>query len=186
MPSTGFGSLAPSAPTFSSAPAAANNASSKFVAADAGDYIYAVIAVGDQGYSAPLIADGAGANAAKVTVAAGETVSLTVAASGVARGASQAPRYYRVYRSKAGGDLSTMRLIKEVIAGDNAATTITDHNDGADGQKYDCSPVIFAQHDPNVMEFVRLLDFIRRPLAETASVKPFLLMLFGSPIIKVP
>ena len=36
------------------------------------------------------------------------------------------------------------------------------------------------------MEFVRLLDFIRRPLAETASVKPFLLMLFGSPIVKVP
>jgi hypothetical protein len=36
------------------------------------------------------------------------------------------------------------------------------------------------------MEFVRLLDFIRRPLAETASVKPFLLMLFGSPVVKVP
>ena len=79
-----------------------------------------------------------------------------------------------------------MRLIKEIAAPSNAALLVTDLNDGADGQKYDCSPIIFAQHDPNVMEFVRLLDFIRRPLAETASVKPFLLMLFGSPVVKVP
>ena len=186
MPSSGFGSLAPDAPTFSAAPAAAGNAASKFNAADEGDYIYAVIAVGDQGYSAPLIADGAGANVAKVTVADGESVSFTIAASGKARGSSQAPRYYRIYRSKADGDLSSMRLIKEIVANSNAVNVVVDHNDGADGQKYDCSPIIFAQHDPNVMEFVRLLDFIRRPLAETASVKPFLLMLFGSPIVKVP
>ena len=42
------------------------------------------------------------------------------------------------------------------------------------------------QHDPNVLEFARLLDFLRRPLAEVATAKPFLLMLFGSPIVKVP
>lgn len=187
MPSSGFGSLAPDAPSFSVAPA--NNAAqagSKFSAADEGDYIYAVIAVGDQGYSAPLIADGVGANVAKASVNQGDSVTFTIAASGKARGSSQAPRYYRIYRSKADGDLSSMRLIKEIVAGDNAVTLVTDLNDGADGQKYDCSPIIFAQHDPNVMEFVRLLDFIRRPLAETASVKPFLLMLFGSPVVKVP
>lgn len=187
MPSSGFGSLAPDAPSFSVAPA--NNAAqagSKFQAADEGDYIYAVIAVGDQGYSAPLIADGVGANVAKVSVSQEDSVTFTIAASGRARGSSQAPRYYRIYRSKADGDLSSMRLIKEIVASDNAVTLVTDLNDGADGQKYDCSPIIFAQHDPNVMEFVRLLDFIRRPLAETASVKPFLLMLFGSPVVKVP
>lgn len=187
MPSSGFGNLAPDAPTFSVAPGEnAAAAGSKFNAADAGDYIYAVIAVGDQGYSAPLIADGAAGNAAKVSVALGDSVTFTIAASGKVRGASQAPRYYRVYRSKAGGDISSMRLIKEIAAPSNAVLLVTDLNDGADGQKYDCSPIIFAQHDPNVMEFVRLLDFIRRPLAETASVKPFLLMLFGSPIVKVP
>jgi hypothetical protein len=180
MPASGFGSLAPVAPAFSVAPAATNNAAgSKFKAADEGDYIYAVIAVGDQGYSAPTIA-------AAVSVVADDSVGFTIAASGLARGSSQAPRYYRVYRSSAGGDLSSMRLIKEIAAGNNQATAVNDLNDGADGQKYDCSPIIFAQHDPNVMEFVRLLDFIRRPLAETASVKPFLLMLFGSPVVKVP
>ena len=183
MPTSGFGSLAPAAPSFSALPSANNAAAgSKFKAADAGDYIYAVIAVGDQGYSAPVIADGVNA----VSVIADDSVTFSIAASGLARGSSQAPRYYRIYRSSAGGDLSSMRLIKEIAAPSNAVLAVTDLNDGADGQKYDCSPIIFAQHDPNVMEFVRLLDFIRRPLAETASVKPFLLMLFGSPIVKVP
>jgi len=186
MPAVGFGNRAPNAPTFNSVPAEGVNAASKFGAADAGDYIYAVIAVGDQGYSSPLIADGGAGNAAKVTVADGDSVTFIIDASGLARGAEKAPRYYRIYRSKANGDLSSMRLIKEIAAPSNAVLTVVDHNDGADGQKYDCSPIIFAQHDPNVMEFVRLLDFIRRPLAETASVKPFLLMLFGSPVVKVP
>ena len=40
--------------------------------------------------------------------------------------------------------------------------------------------------DPDVLEFARLLDFFRRPLAEVATSKPFLLMLSGSPIVKVP
>ncbi len=30
------------------------------------------------------------------------------------------------------------------------------------------------------------MDLIRRPLAETSTVKPFLLMLFGAPLVKLP
>jgi hypothetical protein len=183
LPASGFGSLAPAAPTITSAVPGAETVagSSQFVAGDP-TYKYAVVAVGDQGFSAPK-------KSVQINVNADEEVVLTIAATNLVRGASQAPRYYRIYRSGANQDGidSSYRLIAEIpCAGGAAATVFTDLDDGNNGQKYGCSPILFAQHDPQVMEFVRLLDFIRRPLAETASVKPFLLMLFGSPVVKVP
>ena len=51
---------------------------------------------------------------------------------------------------------------------------------------YNSSNIVFAQHTPDAMQFVRLLDLIRRPLAETSTIRPFLLMLFGSPVVKLP
>jgi hypothetical protein len=178
MPSTGFGQSAPSAPTFAVNPAAANNASSKFVAGDAGDYLYGVIAVNDKGYSSPLVRQNAGVDVA-LTIAAGQSASFTI--TGVA-----GVKYYRIFRSTKGGGRSTMQLIKEVAASGANNIVVTDHNDGADGSKHNTSKIVFAQHDPTIFEFARLLDFLRRPLAEVATVKPFLLMLFGSPIVKVP
>jgi len=52
--------------------------------------------------------------------------------------------------------------------------------------KYDTSKILVTQHDPGVMTFFRLLDFLRRPLAEVATTRPFLLMLFGAPAVLVP
>jgi len=180
MPSSGFGALAPAAPVLTSQTVQGETVagSSQFVAGDP-EYQYGIIAVGDQGYSAPL-------KPAKVNINENEEIEIVIAASGLNRGSSRAPRYYRIYRTAAGASADSFRLIAEIPAADNAATTFVDLDDGNNGQKYDCSPILFAQHDPTVMEFVRLLDFIRRPLAETASVKPFLLMLFGSPVVKVP
>lgn len=179
MPSAGFGltSQRPAAPVVSVAAAAAAAAGSAFAAGDAGDYRYSVIAVNEMGYSDPVSVS------AGLAVVAGDGVSFTLAAASDAL-------YYRLYRSSADGDASTLKLIKEIpaarVAGAAAATAFEDLNDGADGQKYDCSPIMFVQHDPQVLQLVRLLDFIRRPLAETASIRPFLLMLFASPIVKVP
>ena len=73
-------------------------------------------------------------------------------------------------------------FVFEVAANANGATTIDDNQD----VKYNSSKVLIASHDPGVMEFVRHLDFLRRPLAEVATTRPFLLMLFGSPVVKVP
>lgn len=180
LPSSGFGADAPAAPAITSETVQAETVagSSQFLAGDA-LFKYAIVAVGDQGYSAPLKSNA-------VNINQDEEFELVISASGLARGASKAPRYYRIYRTAANGSDETMRLIAEIPAADNAVTTFVDLDDGNNGQKYGCSPILFAQHDPQVMEFVRLLDFIRRPLAETASVKPFLLMLFGSPVVKVP
>lgn len=155
------------------ASANAVNAASKFGASDAGDYIYSIIGVGPKGLSKMKVL-------AAETVAQGESVTITLPADA---------NYsmYRIYRSAK--DLDSGHLLIAECAADG--TDFVDHNDGistdkSNQQKYGCSPILLAQHDPQVMEFVRLLDFIRRPLAETASVKPFLLMLFGSPIVKVP
>jgi len=87
--------------------------------------------------------------------------------------------YYRIYRSSKDGGNSTLKKIAEIPAG-TATFDIT--SDLA----YNSSPIVFAQHTPDAMQFVRLMDLIRRPLAETSTVKPFLLMLFGSPLIKLP
>jgi hypothetical protein len=183
MPTSAFGAKAPATPAITSAVVGGevNADDSQFIGGDP-DYKYAVVAVGDQGYSAPI-------KSAVVSPTTDEILTLTITASGLAIGASTAPRYYRIYRSAANKtDVdSSYRLIAEIpCAGGANATTFVDLDDGNNGQKYGCSPVLFASHDPQVMEFVRLLDFLRRPLAEVASVKPFLLMLFGSPIVKVP
>jgi hypothetical protein len=177
MPSVGSGGSAPATPTFAVNPAAANNAAAKFAAGDAGDYIYGVVAVNSLGISAPLVRQNAGVDVA-VTVAAGQAVSFTI--TGVA-----GVKYYRIFRSLKNGSRNTAQLIKEIPA-TGANLVVTDLNDGADGSKYNTSKIVFAQHDPTIFEFARLLDFLRRPLAEVATVKPFLLMLFGSPIVKVP
>lgn len=185
MPSVGSGGAgAPLTPTFvaGQTPAAANNAASKFAAGDAGDYIYGVVAVSALGISSPLVRQNAGADVA-VTVAAGQAVSFQITA--MSNAGNGGVKYFRIYRSLKNGARNTAQLIKE-IPNTGANLTVTDLNDGADGSKYNTSKIVFAQHDPTIFEFARLLDFLRRPLAEVATVKPFLLMLFGSPIVKVP
>jgi len=143
------------------------DASSKFEAADAGDYIYRVVSVNNDGYSQPV-------NSAAVTVAAGEIVTLTIAAQADAV-------FFKIYRTEAGGLAENATLIGEIKSA-SGATTFIDSN----AVRPNCSKIVFVQHDPDVLEFARLLDFFRRPLAEVATSKPFLLMLFGSPIVKVP
>jgi hypothetical protein len=158
---------APSAPTLTSAVVAADSAS-QFVAGDAGDYFYKVVAVNNSGYSAPV------ASAAK-TIAAGDKVTLTIAQQDSAV-------YFKIYRTEVDGALGTEVLIDEVKATSGGATVWVDRNENIPNS----SKIVFVQHDQSIMEFAKLLDFFRRPLAEVATTKPFLLMLFGAPIVKVP
>jgi len=170
-PASASSSAAPAGPTISSV-AAAGTAGS-FTADDAGFYGYKVVAVSNDGFSA-------GVSSATVEVAASESVTVTIA------DASDAV-FYKIYRSDKAAtsgavDFATCRLIGEIANASGAPTAFVDHNLVIPNT----SKVVFVQHDPTVLEFVRLLDFFRRPLAEVATSKPFLLMLFGSPIVKVP
>ncbi len=119
-------------------------------------------------------------SAAAGEVALSEKVTITLADQADAV-------FYKIYRTDkaatAGAvDYSTARLIGEIKNTSGAPTVFLDDNSVLPNT----SKIVFVQHDPTVMEFVRLLDFFRRPLAETATAKPFLLMLFGAPIVKVP
>jgi hypothetical protein len=158
---------APANAVISSATASSDSAS-RFYAADAGDYIYRVVAVNNSGFSAPV-------SSSAVSVSLGEKVTLSIA--------NQADAvFFKIYRTEAGGAEESATLIGEIKAASSGATSFIDLN----AVRPNTSKIVFVQHDPDVLEFARLLDFFRRPLAEVATSKPFLLMLFGSPIVKVP
>lgn len=161
-PSGAIGSLSTDnayvAPAFAVVPDATSNL-------PAGKYFYKVVAVGKSGALAPV-------QSAELTVNAGEKVTITLSSDANVN-------YYRIYRSELNGTASTCRMIAR-LAGDG-----TDYEDKGQ-HAYNSSNIVFAQHTPDAMQFVRLLDLIRRPLAETSTIRPFLLMLFGSPVVKLP
>ena len=161
-PSGAIGSLSTDnayvAPAFAVVPDATSNL-------PAGKYFYKVVAVGKSGALAPV-------ESLELTVNAGEKVTITLSSDANVN-------YYRIYRSELNGTASTCRMIAR-LAGDG-----TDYEDKGQ-HAYNSSNIVFAQHTPDAMQFVRLLDLIRRPLAETSTIRPFLLMLFGSPVVKLP
>lgn len=175
-PSAASSASAPAVPalTGGGAIAAGAHASSKFIADDAGDYIYKAVAVSltddTGGYSAPL-------TTAAVTVAAGDRVTFTINnPAGV--------DYYRIYRSTKNGDATTCILLGEFpvnVLGDGGKTLIADANHTIPGT----SEIVFVSHDPTMLQFYRLLDLTRRPIPVPKTKHEFLLMLFGSPLVKV-
>lgn len=171
-PSSASGtSGAPANPTINSV--VAGNSGSLFTADDAGYYGYKVVAVNNSGFSAAV-------SGSAVEVALGEDVTITIADQSDAV-------FYKIYRSAKAStaqavDFATCKLIGEIRNASGQVTSFVDGNEVIAG----ASKIVILQHDPQVLEFVRLLDFFRRPLAEVATSKPFLLMLFGSPIVKVP
>lgn len=133
-----------------------------------GNYIYKVVAVGKAGHSAVYTSP-----VQSVTEGSGNDNGVTITLT-----ADDNVNYFRIYRSEKNGTAATCRLIARVKNGQNYVDLGQD--------KYNTSNIVFAQHTPDAMQFVRLLDLIRRPLAETSTIRPFLLMLFGSPVVKLP
>ena len=162
------GSLA--APTVQVAAAAGANAASKFVAADNGDYIYRVVAVGDNGISAPV-------DTAAVTVAAGDQVTFTI------RHATHASvKYLRVYRSAKNATSADGALLIDEVKVTAQDTVITDNNENIPG----ASEILFLNFSPDYMCYYQMLSLVRRPLAQVDTNFPFLLMMFGAPAVKLP
>lgn len=131
-----------------------------------GSYIYKVVAVGKKGYNAPVISAAQAVN--------GDEVVITLPAGSDCM-------YWRIYRSEKDGSADTCKLVARIPQG-VAGATYTD----AGQHKYNTSNILFLQNTPDALEFMRLLDLIRRPLAQTSTVMPFLLMCFGSVQVKLP
>jgi plastocyanin len=162
------GSLA--APTVQVAAAAGANAASKFVAADNGDYIYRVVAVGDNGISAPV-------DTVAVTVGAGDQVTFTI------RHATHASvKYLRVYRSAKNATSADGALLIDEVKVTAQDTVIIDNNENIPG----ASEILFLNFSPDYMCYYQMLSLVRRPLAQVDTNFPFLLMMFGAPAVKLP
>lgn len=158
-------------------PTAAADASSKskFKAGDAGFYKYAVVAVNKLGFTLPIVSNA-------VQIGAGDKVSMKIARNGGNPAIS-----YKIYRTaKAASaeavNLDTLKFIMEVSASSMEGNTFADYNHFM----YGCSHIVFANHDPGQMAFAKLMDFMRKDLAQVSTTRPFLLLLFGSLMVKTP
>jgi hypothetical protein len=174
MPTTGSDSSL-TVNAFDSA-AAAPAAGSLFLAADAGDYQWGVIAVKSDGAYGPPRSTGT------ISVAAGDDVQIDL--DDIAEKAAGIV-YYRVFRTAKDDPTGTKFHLFDVPVnedGDATSTLITDLN----ATKPKTSKALVIKRDPMILEWVQLLPFMRRPLAEVATSRPFLLMLFGAPVVKVP
>jgi hypothetical protein len=146
------------------------NAASKFVAADNGDYIYRVVAVGDNGVSAPV-------DTVAVSVAAGEQVTFTISHASHAN-----VKYLRVYRSAKDATSADGALLIQEAKVTAQDTVITDNNEDIPG----ASEILFLNFSPDYMCYYQMLSLVRRPLAQVSTTFPFLLMMFGAPAVKLP
>ncbi len=153
---------------------------SQFVAADVGAYFYTVEGVGDEGVTAVT-------SSTSQAVTAGDAITITIADGAAdANGKHSGIRYYNVYRSaKDASSAAGALFMGSFPANDDGGsdeTVITDLNDKIPGT----APIYILQNTPDVMYWAQLLDFTRRPLAQTATSIPFLLMLFGALFVKIP
>lgn len=146
---------------------------SLFLAGDAGAYRYQVVGVGDGGVTAPI-------SLGPVTVASGEAVRLVIADT-LATGNSTT-RYYRVYRSPIAGAAGTETYLGSYAVNNlgSADTHMVDLN----ANRPATAPMLIL--DMATLQWVKLLDFLRRPLAQTVTAVPFLLMLFGALHLPTP
>ena len=146
------------------------NAASKFVAADNGDYIYRVVAVGDNGISVPV-------DTVAVSVAAGDQVTFTISHASHAN-----VKYLRVYRSAKDATSADGALLIDEVKVTAQDTVVTDNNANIPG----ASEILFLNFAPDYMCYYQMLSLVRRPLAQVSTTFPFLLMMFGAPAVKLP
>jgi len=142
-----------------------------------GDFRYFFVLVNKKGYSEPI-----------VSTVAFDANDDSLPRINLAAPTSGSADYVRIYRAAGDATLSDAEVLRKAqLIGEVKAADIV----GADWydagfERLDADPVLIAQLDQGTMEFARLLDFIRRPLAEVGAAKQFLLMLFGAPSVKVP
>jgi hypothetical protein len=128
-------------------PAYAGTNTTYWGAADAGTYIYQVVACSALGKSAPVTSGG-------ITVAALDQVSIPVTDGG------NGTTYYEIYRSDLGGTAATCRFIMKVASA-GALTTLVDLNRFLPN----CSKGYMLSGGSEVMKIKQLAPFTKVPLA---------------------
>lgn len=151
----------PNDPTNTVAPSAGANAASQFVAADAGTYIYQIVAANRFGRSQPVTTAG-------VAVVAGDRVSLTMQDNG------NGTTFYEIYRTPAGGAAADARLIRKVA---RTATTQVITDDNQDIQN--TSKGFILMQNQRSFSWSQLLPMTRIPLAAIDTSIRWAQVLYG-------
>jgi hypothetical protein len=150
------------APLITVAPVAAPAAGSLFIAADAGSYIYRVVAGNRFGLSIPL-------NSAAVVVASGDGVMFTIADGGPPNAS-----FYEIYRTTPGGAAADARLMVR-IARTGATQVVTDLNSDIPGT----SKAFMLMQNARSFSWSQLLPMTRIPLAAIDTSIRWAQVLYG-------
>lgn len=162
----------PGSPTVSVAAAAGASVSSKFLAGDAGDYIWWAQAVNSKGMS-----DAVQVNAVALAVAAGDGVTFTLL-PGIGQ---PPPTFYRIFRTEADGAASTAVFVFDVpyTAG---GTVVTDVNEW----RPNCTTAFLLQQNLEAMSFKQLAPFMSQPLGQFDTTYRFAYLMMGTPEVYLP
>jgi len=160
---SGNATTRPATPTIAVAPAAGSSGS-QFATADAGTYIYRVVALNRFGGSVPV-------NTAGVAVTVGQQVTFTIQDSGGGAGTA----FYEIYRTAAGGAASTAKLIKRV-ARSGSTQVFTDTNADIPGT----SKGFGLMQNQRSFSWAQLLPMTRIPLATIDTSIRWSQVLYGA------
>jgi len=170
---TAVGKNPPATPSATFVAAGAGGLTSLFTAADAGDYKYAVAAVGKG--CASFVASSA------VTVAAGDKVTITIAAP-----SSADTKFYALYRSeKDSADMYFITAKKQTYSGDSLANTvIVDLN----GDLPNTADTYVLENSPRTMRWRELMGFsrIQLPIPAGTLQYSYAFCSFGGFIVTKP
>lgn len=160
----------PLEPIIESQPAMAVDTTAEFEAADAGDYIYKVVAFNRYGRSKPVTT-----SAVTLDNTANDRITFQVRDGGRATG-------YIIYRSSKNGAAATCKEMVKVVATANGVTTVNDLNADLPG-----TSIGFGfEHDPNTLGFKQLAPFTRLPLATIDTSIRWMQVLYGVPVLYRP
>ncbi len=162
----------PGAPSISTAATTPVDVSSQFAAADAGSYVYKIIAHNDFGHSAAVDVGGS------IAIAAGDKLTFGVTPAGGA-----ATKWYSLYRTKVGGASGTERLILRLpnTAG-IGALTVNDFNASLPG----CTSGFMWQQNLECMSWKQLAPMLKIPLATVDATVRWMMLLYGVPVLYAP
>lgn len=175
VPAAAVGSNSPANPTIASATAGAGTGS-LFTAADAGTYIYQVVAVNSTGQSAAVATSG-------VAVTATQQVTITIDDDAISASLATAPVYYRIFRTAAGGAAATAKEIGQVArAAPGSDTVFIDRNLTLPNTS---NAYMFQMNSDN-MGFKQLAPMVKVPLATINASIRWMQLLYGTPIVCSP
>ena len=170
---------APNNPTTTSVTVSTTPTNSRFAAADAGDYRYAVAAINRNGESGLVAIGGA------TTLATEDAADLAFTDGG---GANPATGYV-IYRSKKNDASGIVYPIFSVSVGEKAsgydgaaATQVRDLNRFLP----DTDSAFMIQNDTDVYSFKQLAPLMKMDLAVLSPAYRFMVLLYGTPILYAP